>query len=193
MKSSFGTALSYTLFGESHGPAIGITIQGIPAGTSFDMEAVEEVLARRQGGASFNTPRQEKTTFEIISGYFQEQTTGTPLTVIFRNENTRSRDYSALVRQPRPGHADYVASVKYNGAQDFRGGGHFSGRLTTPIVFLGELAKQCLQKDAPKYSVRTAITDFGGVESTDYFTQRIAGIAEELAETEQETLNVSKL
>ncbi|MGL5041709.1 MAG: chorismate synthase [Culicoidibacterales bacterium] len=186
MKSSNGQVLTYTLFGESHSKAIGITVSGLPCGVSFDFTLVDEQLALRSGNSTFNTPRKEKIEYDIICGYFDNKTTGTPLTVLFYNQNTRSKDYRNLVSQPRPGHADYVANLKYNGAQDYRGGGHFSGRLTTPIVFLGALTTQLLQVACPGMEIITHISQFSGINDTNYYDLRkelVAGLVPALSPT----------
>jgi chorismate synthase len=146
MRSTWGRAIQYSLFGESHGPAIGITIHHLPAGFKPDLDKLRAAMARRKPGTGvFATKRAEKDEFEIISGYFQDALTGAPLTAIFRNEDTRSSDYEALKRFPRPSHADFAANAKYHGFNDPRGSGHFSGRLTAPLVFAGALAAQILE------------------------------------------------
>lgn len=174
MKSSFGTNINYTIFGESHGHAVGITIQGLPVNRSIDFNLVDSALLRRNGGASFNTPRQEKVEYDIVSGYFNDKTTGTPLTVLFYNKNTISKDYAHLCDIPRPGHADYVANKKYQGAQDYRGGGHFSARITTPIVFIGEIVRQFIISKYPDYGVYTHINKFLDTQDISYYKQRIS-------------------
>jgi len=172
MKSSFGTALQYTLFGESHSTSIGITIQGLPAGITIDFAKIDEQLTLRSGRSNVNTPRKEKNEYEIISGYFNDKTTGTPLTVLFRNTNTQSKDYSNLINHPRPGHADYTAKLKYQDNQDYRGGGHFSGRLTTPLVFLGTICTQLLQVAIPGFAIASHIAAFGNIDIDNYHTLR---------------------
>lgn len=138
--------MEYVIFGESHGPAIGVTLTGLPSGLSLDMEAIQAELDRRAPGRSdLSTTRKEADVPEIISGVFEGKLTGTPLTAIFRNEDTHSEDYAALRYRPRPGHADYSGFHRYDGANDPRGGGHFSGRLTAPLVFAGAVAKQVLK------------------------------------------------
>jgi len=137
--------MNYTIFGESHGPAIGVTLTRVPAGLELDMEAVAKEMARRApGGNPLSTARKESDQPEIISGLFRGKTTGTPLTALIPNGDTHSRDYEALRTHPRPSHADYAAWVRYGGNADYRGGGHFSGRLTAPLVFAGAIAKQLL-------------------------------------------------
>ena len=145
--SQIGDKLSVTVFGESHGPAIGAVIEGLPAGFSPDMDALKKEMARRAPKDSeWSTRRKEADAFEVVSGFCDGVLTGAPLTVMIQNTDARSKDYSSLKVNPRPGHADYTAHVKYGGQHDIRGGGHFSGRLTAPIVFAGALAKQVLAK-----------------------------------------------
>lgn len=145
MSSSFGTRIKLTIFGESHGPAIGCVLEGLPAGTAIDCEAVNAFLARRAPGSTMlGTPRKESDRPEFLSGILDGVLTGAPLCAIIRNTNCRSGDYSNLRVTPRPGHADYTAAVKFNGANDFRGGGNFSGRLTAPLCIAGAIALQIL-------------------------------------------------
>ncbi len=142
--NSFGNIFRVSIFGESHGPAIGITIDGCPPGIEFSESDMEHDIDRRKSGAAGTTPRREADIPEIISGTFNGRTTGAPLTVIFRNSDTRSSDYDKLRTIPRPGHADLTAIQKYKGFNDHRGGGHFSGRITLPVVAAGALAKKIL-------------------------------------------------
>lgn len=145
MSGVWGKKIQYSIFGESHGAAIGITISGLPAGLKLDLELIKKEMQRRAPGSSdLVTPRKEEDNFEILSGYFEERTTGTPLCAIIRNKNTQSSDYENLRYAMRPGHADYSGRVKYKGFNDFRGSGHFSGRITAGIVFAGAIAKQIL-------------------------------------------------
>ena len=144
MSSSAGKNIKVTLFGESHGPMIGITIEGLKAGVKLDLDYITKELEKRKSVGNISTPRKEKDQFEIVSGFFNGYTTGTPLTVIVKNENTHSSDYKPNLL--RPGHADYTAFLKYNGYQDYRGGGHFSGRLTVGIVIAGAICKQILEQ-----------------------------------------------
>lgn len=141
----WGNKVKLSIFGESHGPAIGITIDGLPPGFEVDMEQVLEEMDRRKPGRSLlSTTRKESDTPEIISGFFNGRTTGAPLTAIIRNKDQRSNVYDDIKNLMRPGHADYPAFVKYGGFHDYRGGGHFSGRITAPLVFAGAIAKQIL-------------------------------------------------
>lgn len=142
--STFGQALHINLFGESHGEAIGIVINNLPAGITIDMDRIENALYKRRPKSKLSTPRQEKDKYRIISGYFNKKTTGTPLTIIIPNEDTKSKDYNPNIL--RPSHADYTAKIKYNDSNDYRGSGHFSGRITAPLVILGALAEQLLEQ-----------------------------------------------
>ena len=145
MSSFFGKHLQLSLFGQSHGDAIGITIDGFPAGITLDMPFILGELARRAPGQSnLSTARKEADLPEIISGVMNGHTTGQPICCLFRNTNARSADYGDGVDLVRPGHADYTGHIRYFGCEDWRGGGHFSGRLTAPIVFAGALCKQWL-------------------------------------------------
>lgn len=154
--------MNYTIFGESHGAAIGVVLTGIPPGLVLDMGAIETEMARRAPGQdTTSTSRREPDLPMILSGMFEGKTTGTPLAAIIRNTDTHSGDYSQLKDMPRPGHADYTGAVRYQNCNDYRGGGHFSGRLTAPLVFAGAIAKQLL---APKgIAVTSRISMLGGV------------------------------
>lgn len=155
--------IRYTIFGESHGPAIGVVITGLPCGLDLDMDAISVEMARRAPGQdNTSTPRKEKDAVEILSGVFEGKTTGTPLCGVIYNTDTRSKDYSKLKELPRPSHADYTASVRYGGYSDYRGGGHFSGRLTAPLVFAGALAKQLLTQRG--IVIESKIDLLGGVK-----------------------------
>ena len=137
--------MNYTIFGESHGPAIGVTLTGVPAGLELDWAAIEKDMARRAPGKSpLATARKEADQVQVLSGVFEGKTTGAPLCAMIANTDTRSADYSKTRDLARPGHADYPAHVRYQGFNDYRGGGHFSGRLTAPLVFAGAIAKQIL-------------------------------------------------
>ena len=148
MGANFGKNFTISIFGESHGNSLGINIDGIPAGTELDLEFISEEMKRRAPGRSkLTTPRKEKDEFEILSGFFDGKTTGTPLAMIIRNSNQKSKDYSELKIKPRPGHADWSGMKRYNGFNDIRGSGHFSGRITAGLVFAGAIAKQLLKKE----------------------------------------------
>lgn len=144
---TWGSNLRLTIFGESHGPAIGAVLEGLPAGEEIDGEQVLAQMARRAPGHdSSATPRKESDTPEILSGILNGRTTGAPLCAVIRNTNTHSEDYENLRNVPRPGHADYTAGVRYRGFNDVRGGGCFSGRLTAPLVFAGAVCRQILKR-----------------------------------------------
>ena len=167
MRGQFGQHFRLSIFGESHGPAIGITIDGIPAGTPIDEEAIARDMARRApGNDPTATSRKEPDRVKIVSGVFEGRATGTPLCGMIENTNTRSGDYDKLRALMRPGHADYAGQIKYGGYNDPRGGGHFSGRLTAPLVFAGSIARQLL---APKgIEIAAHIAAIGGVSDTPF-------------------------
>ena len=153
--------MKYTIFGESHGPAIGVVLEGVPSGIAVDMEFIRAELQRRAPGQNaLSTARREADEPEILSGVFEGRTTGTPLCAVIRNTDTRSGDYAKLKDLPRPSHGDYAGSVRYGGFNDYRGGGHFSGRLTAPLVFAGALAKLILREQG--ITVTSAISILGG-------------------------------
>jgi len=146
MSSTYGKHLHLSIFGQSHGPAIGMTLDGIPAGLSVDFEKLQEFLDRRAPGSStFSTARKEKDIPEFLSGIVNGYTCGAPISAVIYNQNHHSADYKNLLDSPRPGHADFTAHVKYGGYEDLSGGGHFSGRLTAPLCIAGGLCKQWLE------------------------------------------------
>ncbi|MBO5665884.1 MAG: chorismate synthase [Firmicutes bacterium] len=160
MMNTFGEQLKLSIFGESHGNGIGMVIDGLPPGLAVDETFIAAEMARRApGNSSLSTPRKEADQVELLSGVFNGFTTGAPICGMIRNTNTRSKDYTPEL--PRPGHADLTAHLKYNGFADYRGGGHFSGRLTAPLVFAGALCKSLLANNS--ISVEAAITAIGGV------------------------------
>ncbi|MEG0361174.1 MAG: chorismate synthase [Longicatena sp.] len=144
MKNTFGNHVQVTLFGESHGEAIGVVIDGLAAGIALDIEFMKQQMEKRKAKGKISTQRKEQDEVHIVSGYFNGYTTGTPLTILIENTNTRSKDYEKTKNQLRPSHADYCASEKYLGYQDYRGGGHFSGRISAPLVAAGAIALQVL-------------------------------------------------
>lgn len=157
MSSNFGNKLKLSIFGESHGEAIGCVIDGLPAGIKLDMDKIYTDMARRAPGKDKTaTPRLEKDIPHILSGVLNDTTTGAPLAMIIENTNTKSGDYSNLMTVPRPSHSDYPAYVKYQGNNDIRGGGHFSGRLTAPLVFAGAVCKQILAQKGIKIGAHIA-------------------------------------
>lgn len=169
--NSWGNRFRVTLWGESHGAQVGVTIDGVPAGIALAESDFEADLARRRAGAAGTTPRKESDAPHIVSGIYRGFTTGAPLTVEFLNENTRSGDYASLASHPRPSHADWVAMKKFHGYNDPRGGGHFSGRITLALVTVGVVAKKILGSGV---TFHTDIIEIGG--STD--KERFADIIE---------------
>ena len=147
MSSTYGEQLKLSIFGQSHGPAIGMTMDGIPAGLAVDTKKLQDFLNRRAPGQQeWSTPRKEEDAPEFLSGIVDGYTCGAPITAIIQNTNIQPRDYDNLKDIPRPGHADYTAHIKYGGFQDATGGGHFSGRLTAPLCIAGGLCKQWLEE-----------------------------------------------
>ena len=145
MSGIYGMNIKMAIYGESHGASIGLVIDGVPPGLKLDLEQIEKEMARRAPGKNqLSTQRKESDSFAIQSGFFEGYTTGTPLCVVIKNSDQHSKDYSILKDKMRPGHADYAGFVRYQGFNDYRGGGHFSGRLTAPLVFMGAVAKQAL-------------------------------------------------
>ena len=162
MSSTFGESLKLNIFGQSHGPAIGMTLDGIPAGLPVNLEQLQRFLDRRSPGRqSWATPRKEADHPEFLSGVVDGYTCGAPIAAVISNTNTRSGDYDNLKEQPRPGHADYTAQIKYGGFQDAAGGGHFSGRLTAPLCIAGGLCLQWLEEMGIRVSARIAA--IGGI------------------------------
>ncbi len=174
MSSTYGENLKLSIFGQSHGAAIGMTLDGIPAGLPVDEENLLAFLSRRSpGGKAYATTRKEADTPEFLSGIVNGYTCGAPIAAIIKNTNTRSADYASLLDCPRPGHADYTAQVKYKGFQDVAGGGHFSGRLTSPLCIAGGLCKQWLENMG--IHIRAHISVLAGIAddpiSPDYTSQ----------------------
>ena len=161
MKNTYGTSLSVTIFGESHGEYIGAVIDGIAPGIKINHEYIENKLALRRPYGSISTARVEKDNYSIVSGVFEGFTTGAPITLIIPNENVRSKDYSKQKDLPRPSHADYSANCKYHGFQDYRGGGHFSGRVTAALVAAGALIGSALENIGIK--IGTHISKLHGI------------------------------
>lgn len=171
--SQYGEHLHLTIFGQSHAPAIGMTLEGLPAGEAIDMEALQGFLNRRAPGQNeWSTPRKEADVPEFLSGLVGNVTCGAPLTAIIRNTNTRSGDYAGLSVVPRPGHADFTAAVKYGGHADFAGGGAFSGRLTAPLCIAGGICLQLLRRRG--ITVISRIAAIGGVTDTAPLTASTA-------------------
>ena len=173
MSSSYGENLRIHIFGESHGPAVGVTVEGIPAGERVDLEELQRFLDRRAPGRSaWSTPRKEADIPEFLSGLREGRTCGTPLTAILKSANTRSGDYDALRDVPRPGHADYTAWVKYGESRDSRGGGHFSGRLTAPLCVAGGICLQLLAREG--ITIISRVAAIGGVRDEGELTASTA-------------------
>ena len=173
--SSFyhGEVLELSIFGQSHSPAIGMSLSGLPAGFAIDMDELSAFLRRRAPGQNaWSTPRKEADAPEFLSGLVGNVTCGAPLSAIIRNTNTRSQDYSNLVDVPRPGHADYTAQVKFGGFQDVAGGGHFSGRLTAPLCIAGGICKQLLHEKGIEVMAR--IDAIAGIRDTAEFDAPVA-------------------
>ena len=166
MKNTFGNALTVTLFGESHGEAIGAVIDGIAPGIKIDKNYIDEKLTLRRPSGKLSTARKETDNYSLISGVYNGYTTGTPVTVIIPNENTVSKDYAALRDTPRPGHADYTAECKYHGFQDYRGGGHFSGRITAALVAVGAILSSALFSKGIK--IGTHILKLHGISDRNF-------------------------
>lgn len=167
--NSFGRLLRVSIFGESHGECVGITIDGCPAGLSLSPEDLLPDLERRKGGKQKGTtPRQEEDYPIFKSGVFNGKTTGFPITILFDNKNTRSEDYNKQRSIPRPGHADWVAHQKFGGNEDYRGGGHFSARLTTGIVAAGAVAKKLMSG----LSIHAEVTEIGGEKDLEKGLQK---------------------
>ena len=160
MSNSFGRLFRFSIFGQSHAPAIGVTIEGLPSGFEIDMEKLSAFLARRAPGGRYATSRKEPDAPEFIAGLVNGKTCGAPVTAIIKNTNTRSADYEYMRHIPRPGHADYTAMVKYGPSRDYSGGGQFSGRLTAPLCIAGGIAMQLLEKRG--ISVGSRILSIGG-------------------------------
>ena len=170
--NTFGRRYRVSIFGESHGEMIGVTLDGVPAGLELSEQDFETDILRRKSGAKGTTPRIEADQPIIVSGVFEGHTTGAPLTIVFKNTNTHSSDYSLFAAMPRPGHADLTAALKWDDCQDPRGGGHFSGRLTLPVVAAGVVAKKMLADltildETPCNAVNAEIVELGGIALKD--------------------------
>lgn len=171
--NSFGTLYRLSIFGESHGPAVGITIDGCPAGIELSAEDFNHDIERRKGGIQKGTtPRAEADIPVFLSGIFNGKTTGSPVAIMFENGNTRSGDYEKQRSIPRPGHADFVASKKFGGYEDYRGGGHFSGRLTVCLVAAGVIAKKIISKYSGRITCDATLIEAGGEKDIEAGLQK---------------------
>ena len=170
--NTFGRKYRVSIFGESHGELIGVVLDGVPAGLELTPEDFTQDILRRKSGAKGTTPRIEADAPRIVSGVYDGVTTGAPLTIVFENTNVKSGDYSLFAAMPRPGHADLTAALKWDDCQDPRGGGHFSGRLTLPVVAAGVVAKKILQDatmldETPFAGVNAHIVELGGLSLSE--------------------------
>ena len=200
MKNTFGTSVAVTIFGESHGAAVGAVVDGLAPGIKIDEDFIRTRLELRKRYGSISTPRREKDDFQIVSGVFEGKTTGTPVCILIPNTSQNSKDYEADRPLARPGHADYTAYVKYHGHEDYRGGGHFSGRVTAALVAAGAICLSALS--AKGIEIGTHISRLGGISDSEFSTdeaelvseikalngKRFAVLDEQKAETMQEVI-----
>lgn len=166
MKNTFGNNVTVTLFGESHGDAIGVVLDGVAPNIPVDYERIDALLSLRRPAGEISTARKEKDEYEIKSGVFEGKTTGTPICILIPNEDTKSKDYGEMAEKARPSHADFAAECKYHGAQDYRGGGHQSGRLTAALVAAGGILIPALERKG--VYIGTHIKSCGGVSDRDF-------------------------
>lgn len=171
MKNTFGNSITITLFGESHGKAIGAVIDGMPGGIAVDDQYIASQLTRRRPKDALSTPRQEKDEYSILSGVFEGHTTGTPICITIPNADTHSSDYGEMQYKMRPSHADFTANCRYNGFQDYRGGGHFSGRITAALVAAGALVLPALNKKG--IYISTNIKSIAGETKEEIWKEKI--------------------
>lgn len=177
MKNVYGNAITLTIYGESHGAGVGAVLDGIAPGITIDTDFIDAEMEKRRASSSISTSRREADKVEFLSGVYQGKTTGTPISIFIKNENVRSKDYNGIMNVPRPGHADYTALAKFLGHSDPRGGGHFSGRVTAPVVAAGAICRAALKQQGITIATRLA---------------RCAGISDApLPETEAELLKAA--
>ncbi|MBE6625353.1 MAG: chorismate synthase [Ruminococcaceae bacterium] len=186
MKNTFGQSIAVTIFGESHGDAIGAVIDGLCPGIEVDLDFIDAQLSKRRPSGKTDTPRVEKDNYSILSGVFEGKTTGTPIAIVIPNENTKSADYQ--YGKARPSHADYSAYCKYHGFEDYRGGGHFSGRITASIVAAGAIAMKALEKINIK--IGTHILECAGVRDNAF--DNISAEIDALASAKFPVLDIDK-
>jgi chorismate synthase len=201
MKNTYGSSVSITIFGESHGHGIGAVLDGLPPGIPVDEEYISGKLTLRRPFGALSTKRVEPDHFQILSGVYQGYTTGTPICIMIPNEDTRSRDYAATRFLARPGHADYTAFCKYHGYEDFRGGGHFSGRITAGLVACGAIALSALERKG--ILIGTHISRCAGISDREFenvpediktlSTMAFATLNEEAADKMQEAIKEARL
>ena len=200
MKNTLGNNVSVTIFGESHGNAIGVVIDGLAPSLDVDTEYINKLLDLRRPAGAISTARQEADEYVIQSGYFEGKTTGTPLCAIIKNTNTRSKDYTPELL--RPSHADYTANCKYHGYEDYRGGGHFSGRITAAIVAAGGIVMPALIKKGIK--IGTHVKKCAGISDRDFsdnilneidslYEKKFAVLDDEIGEKMVEAITNAKL
>lgn len=192
MSGVWGNNIKFSIFGESHGKGVGITIDGLPSGIMLDLNYIKNEMSRRAPGKDeFSTPRKENDEFDIISGYFNERTTGTPLCAVIWNTDRKPVDYDNLINAPRPGHADYTGNIKYSGFNDYRGGGHFSGRLTAALIFAGAISKQILGDWGIK--ILSHIYQIGNVNDSPFDKSNISEkVLSSLCNSEFPVMNIEK-
>lgn len=166
MKNTFGNNLTVTLFGESHGEAIGAVIDGIAPGITVDIDYIKKLLSLRKGLSAVSTPRREEDEPQFLSGVFEGKTTGTPVCIMIKNADTRSKDYSETKDLARPSHADFTAECKYHGFQDYRGGGHFSGRITAALVAAAGIIIPALEKKG--IVIGSHISECAGIKDKNF-------------------------
>lgn len=183
LKNTFGSSVSVTIFGESHGKMIGAILDGLAPGIPVDEEFIAAQMNLRKAAGSISTARHEADAVKIVSGVFNGKTTGTPITLVIENQDQHSRDYGELAYKARPGHADYTAFMKYHGFQDFRGGGHFSGRITAGLVAAGAIAISALK--AKNIHIGTHILSCGGV-----FDRAFGDLSSDIASLSDKTFAV---
>lgn len=181
--NTLGRKFRVSIFGESHGELIGVVLDGVPAGLELSEQDFQQDILRRKSGAKGTTPRIEADSPMIVSGVFEGHTTGAPLTIAFKNTNTHSSDYELFAAMPRPGHVDLTAALKWDDCQDPRGGGHFSGRLTLPIVAAGVVAKKILEDatildETPVRGINARIIELGGIALGEVRVSDVAGDSE---------------
>ena len=181
--NTLGRKFRVSIFGESHGELIGVVLDGVPAGLELSEHDFQQDILRRKSGAKGTTPRIEADSPMIVSGVFEGHTTGAPLTITFKNTNTHSSDYELFAAMPRPGHADLTAALKWDDCQDSRGGGHFSGRMTLPVVAAGVVAKKILEDatildETPVRGINARIIELGGIALGEARVSDVAGDSE---------------